>query len=150
MKIICQIIEQCVIQKARVVESDEKESGRRRILNFGHTMGHGIESALKGRILHGEAVLIGMCAATWLSHFKGSLSKAEFTEILSNLRRIPIETNIQSISFHQIFAFIKKDKKISHENLRFILLDSMNRPSESEAITEKDLADAFAFVKTLF
>ena len=57
-----EIVAQCIALKTKVVEADEKEKGVRRILNFGHTIGHGFESAYEGKMLHGEAVAFGMLA----------------------------------------------------------------------------------------
>ena len=51
-----------ILLKQRIVEADEREDGLRRVLNFGHTLGHGIEAAAGGALLHGECVALGMCA----------------------------------------------------------------------------------------
>ena len=148
MEIMCDIIRRSAIVKADVVSRDERESGLRRILNFGHTIGHAAESVLKGNnILHGEAVLCGMKAATWISHNKGTLSEDDYRTIIKDLSRITIPVDISNVSFERIIEFIKKDKKIIDNRLNFILLESIGKPYQTYDVGETEMAEAFAFIQ---
>ena len=114
--------------KAKVVGEDERElSGRRAILNFGHTVGHAIETAAGyGTFLHGEAVAIGMEAAGRLA-LKRKMWKAEEMQRLSRLldaaglpRKIP-----SSVRQNDLFYAMKRDKKIKDKKIRFVLPTSI-------------------------
>jgi len=150
MELIGTLIYRSARIKADVVSRDEREAGLRRILNFGHTIGHGIEAAASGALLHGEAVLIGMCAAVWLSHSTGKLAHDSFHSIVDSLARLPVPYDISSISSQKALEFIKNDKKTIDSNVRFILLESIGKPCESQEITEKDMSRAIAFVQELY
>lgn len=148
MEIMCDIIRRSAIVKADVVSRDERESGLRRILNFGHTIGHAIESVLKGtNILHGEAVLYGMRAATWISHNKSTLSETDYRTIIEDLSRITIPVDISRVSFERIIEFIKKDKKIIDNRLSYILLESIGKPYQTYDVGKTEMAEAFAFIQ---
>lgn len=108
--------------KVEVVGKDEKESGMRRILNFGHTIGHAIERDKK--VLHGEAVATGMVMAARLSHILGLLSSTE-TELLSKViasAGLPVK---QELDPDVIFRNIRMDKKKSGKDIRFVLLEGL-------------------------
>ena len=118
-----EIIEHLVSESARtkvaIVESDEQENGIRKLLNFGHTLGHAIER-LSG-LLHGEAVSIGMVLAARLSFNMGYLNidEADRLESLLNHIGLPVTT---SIDHNQLFETLQKDKKRQGEEMHFILL----------------------------
>jgi 3-dehydroquinate synthase len=114
------VVARSVKAKVDVVEKDEKESGLRRLLNFGHTIGHAIERDQK--LLHGQAVSLGMVLASRLSVNLGMLKSADASlieEILVSAG-LPVEV---SLNPEEIFANIRKDKKKSGELIHFILLD---------------------------
>ncbi len=117
-------IERSCHNKAQVVGHDEREAGDRALLNLGHTFGHAIETGMGyGRVLHGEAVAIGMYLAADLSARLGWIGRDELDRIAGLLwafglpTRIPAELNIDAI-----LELMKVDKKISSGNLRLILL----------------------------
>lgn len=110
--------------KRDIVEADVFEKGERKLLNFGHTIGHAIEK-LQG-ILHGEAVSIGMVMAAKLSVKLGSLKEYEadrLEKILLSLG-LPVQTNL---SMHDIFNTLRKDKKKAGDMMNFILLESLGK-----------------------
>lgn len=109
--------------KSAIVESDERESNIRLILNFGHTFGHGIENALGyGMLLHGEAVSIGMVLASDLSVRLGLLSKTVAVRIERLLQRLELPTRLPpNTSVEQVFAAMKYDKKAYGNQQRHIL-----------------------------
>jgi 3-dehydroquinate synthase len=110
--------------KVDVVQKDEKESDLRRILNFGHTIGHAIEREKK--VLHGQAVSVGMVMAARLS-FNLGLLPASDVDIIQNLIEsagLPYEMDLDP---NIIFQNIRKDKKKSGEDIHFILLDGLGK-----------------------
>ena len=75
-------VERCCLNKAKIVEDDETESGSRALLNFGHTFGHAVEAGLGyGKWLHGEAVAVGMLMAASLSVLAGELEPVSYTHL---------------------------------------------------------------------
>ncbi|MCF7826864.1 MAG: 3-dehydroquinate synthase [Candidatus Marinimicrobia bacterium] len=109
--------------KAEVVEADEKEADLRRILNFGHTLGHAIESTLGyGVVRHGEAVILGMYAAGWLSNQVGDLAKEDWEQFSGMLLRIPLKFSLQALNPDAIEQATRLDKKVANSQLNFVLL----------------------------
>lgn len=110
--------------KVDVVQKDEKESDLRRILNFGHTIGHAIEREKK--VLHGQAVAVGMVMAARLS-FNLGLLPASDVDIIQNLVKsvgLPYEMDLDP---NIIYQNIRKDKKKSGEDIHFVLLDGLGK-----------------------
>ena len=108
--------------KARVVEADERESGPRRILNLGHTVGHALERLSDYRILHGNAVAMGMLAATRLAAFLGLVSDEVMGRLTSLLEKYGLPTRIvAAYSPDAIIQALKTDKKQLAGKLHFIL-----------------------------
>ena len=139
------IIYKCCKLKSRVVNLDEKETGVRAILNFGHTLGHAIENCLGYRkILHGEAVAIGMLFAAKLSCEYSSLPSSEFELIkksLFELRLISKESLVlySKISEKKLLDAMKKDKKNFNGNISFVLLEKIGKANFNNLIEQKDL-----------
>jgi len=108
--------------KTDVVQKDEKEANLRKILNFGHTIGHAIERH-KG-ILHGEAVGLGMLLAARLSHLQGLLSASEVDRVEELVLSAGLPVNMR-LDAEEIYQNIRKDKKKSGEDVHFVLLKGM-------------------------
>ena len=120
MEVLTRVVTTSVSEKVAIVRQDEYESGSRKLLNFGHTLGHAIERDQK--ILHGEAVALGMVLAARLSHTLGCLS-AEGLALLEELivaAGLPVERKFDP---DRIFENIRKDKKKSGALIHFVLLD---------------------------
>lgn len=115
-----EVVGRSVKAKVEVVEKDEKEAGLRRLLNFGHTIGHAIERDQK--LLHGRAVALGMVLASRLSVNLGMLkaAEAELIEGVISLAGLPVE---MSLDPERIFSNIRKDKKKNGDLIHFILLE---------------------------
>jgi 3-dehydroquinate synthase len=115
--------------KGSIVAEDEKETGIRAFLNFGHTLGHAIEAeAGYGKVTHGEAVAIGMIFALKLSKEMVGLSfnLEEFKEWLQSLS---YRTSLPSgMSIHSLLSRMKQDKKAVGGNVRFVLLKAIGVP----------------------
>ena len=109
--------------KAEVVSKDERESGLRAILNFGHTVGHAIETATGyTKFLHGEAVAVGMCAAASLSQQAGLLDMGDVQRIRSLVLSYGLPAEIPDyIGMDSLLEAMKLDKKVVSGQLKFIL-----------------------------
>ena len=121
--ILIQAIARSCELKAEVVEADEKEADLRRILNFGHTLGHAIETTLGyGVVRHGEAVILGMYGAGWLSNQVGDLSKNDWEKLSTMLVKIPMELSLEALNPDAIEQATRMDKKVANSQLNFVLL----------------------------
>jgi 3-dehydroquinate synthase len=121
---IYRMVRECVKIKLSVVQQDEKESGERRKLNFGHTIGHAIESIeQKG---HGRAVSMGMVAAAIFSEKKGFLSSKDVLRIVSLLTNLNLPVSFDYFK-HDIIWAISKDKKKQGDKLFFVFLEKIGK-----------------------
>jgi len=123
--------------KAEVVSKDEREGDLRRILNFGHTIGHALESHLGyGKIRHGEAVALGMKCAGFISQKLNLLSKEELSTLNQTINRLPLP-QLPHINVNHLMPFIKTDKKSEKGVLNFVLLDGLGNALSSTDVTEE-------------
>lgn len=140
-----ELIARNIAIKARIVEADEHETrGIRALLNFGHTIGHGIEAGLPyGEMLHGEAISLGMRAALQLSQLRSTLGKEDADQILSLLEKFHLPLVLPAtLSTETILGKISRDKKFSAGVIRFVLLERAGSAHVSEAVTLDDLRSA--------
>lgn len=125
--------------KCRVVNRDEHESGLRRILNFGHTLGHALEAAANYNISHGHAVAIGMGLAVQLSRQWAGLSEDNADRALDLIQKLGLPTDIpQNIDPETLLVPLEKDKKIQAGICHFVLLAEIGR-AVIHPITVEDL-----------
>jgi 3-dehydroquinate synthase len=123
------VIVRASVVKCQVVSQDEHESGLRRILNFGHTIGHAVEAASDYNISHGQAVAAGMCIATHFSRKLVGLSKPEVDRTLALVRRFGLPTEIpENIDSDALLNAMERDKKIEAGICHFVLLKSIGDP----------------------
>ncbi len=144
------LIHRSVIIKNEVVLEDPTEQHLRKILNYGHTLGHAVESYFldnpdRELLLHGEAIAIGMVLEAWLSHQLEGLTET----VLGDIKTTFIE-RYGKIEFSQdeitaILELLKYDKKNSHGNINFVLLKSIGVPSIDVRIDTELLRKAFAY-----
>ncbi len=123
--------------KAEVVAEDERESGRRAILNYGHTIGHGLEAAADYSLPHGEAVAVGMVAAARLSEarYGGNLIGAHH-ELLTAAR---LPTSLASVDASRVLQTMSRDKKRRQSaDHRFVLLREFGDPVWDVPVTEEE------------
>jgi 3-dehydroquinate synthase len=127
--LLADVVARCCRIKAAVVEADEKEGGYRAILNFGHTIGHAIETLTEyRRLLHGEAVGIGMVCAARLSRAVGTLSRADADRLERLLRALGVPTQVPAdLRPQQIGLAIEADKKASGGKINFVCLESIGK-----------------------
>lgn len=132
----------CCRIKARIVAQDEREAGERRALNFGHTIGHALEAAADYRALrHGEAVIWGMRAATWLSCRKGLLPQSEHRRIRELLLKLP-QAPLPQLEPQAPLERIYRDKKVRNGRVNFVFLKGIGQPLVSDDVTDEELQAA--------
>jgi 3-dehydroquinate synthase len=134
------LIPRCVEIKADVVTRDERESGLREILNFGHTFGHALESVTKyRRYLHGEAVAWGMTAAALLGHELGITGAEEVSRVSSLLRKTGKMPDWPRVAPKIVIAAMLSDKKTQAGKLRFVLSSRIGEAHSSESVPREAL-----------
>jgi 3-dehydroquinate synthase len=141
-------IEQAVQVKADVVSADEREEGRRAILNFGHTFGHAIESvAGYGTFSHGEAVAVGMRAGLYLSHRRhpAAIPRDRADDLI---RAIPVDADPSALSFDALYDAMGADKKNEGETIRFVLLDRLGHAYVTGDVSRSEARQAWQFART--
>lgn len=122
------IFESCEIKKS-IVEEDERESGKRHLLNFGHTIGHGLELLTHFSIPHGEAVALGILVESHLSHQLGHLSKDDLLEIKKIFTDYGLPLKLPATyTPEQVLAAMSLDKKSIHGKPRFVILEKIGVP----------------------
>lgn len=140
------IVESCQI-KARVVEADERESGGRRILNFGHTAGHALEAVTRyRRYRHGEAVAYGMLVAATLGVMRGALAERDqraLADLVASLGPLP---QIADVSVAQILEAMRHDKKVVAGRLHFVLPTSIGSTAIVDDVDEAEMTEALVRV----
>lgn len=135
--------------KASIVSQDEKETDRRAILNFGHTIGHAIESLLDYKDwCHGEAVSVGMIVATHLSWQQGFIDREVLDSLIAFLNRAKLPTKLPiGITPALILAKIKQDKKHAHRQLQWVLLKQLGEACSGRAVTPEAITEALGFIQ---
>lgn len=137
------LIEESVAEKAAVVSKDEKESGLRATLNFGHTIAHGIEAYFEyGTYLHGEAVGFGMMAAGYISLKMGMWSETNQDRLVMVLKGLGFDKKVRSISVDKILNIMSLDKKVKEGKLRFVLPTKMGEVVINDAVPEALIIEA--------
>jgi len=139
-------VRRCCEIKAAVVAEDERETGVRALLNFGHTFGHAIESGLGyGKWLHGEAVAAGMVMAADLSRRMDLIAQAEAERIIALLKRARLPTAPPDIAPARLLELMGVDKKAEGGKLRFVLLEGIGAASIRADVPDGPLQQALAF-----
>jgi 3-dehydroquinate synthase len=129
--------------KAEVVSADEKESDLRRILNFGHTLGHALEAETSyARLLHGEAVAFGMCAAVHLAVLEGTLDSATGEEIVNATKSYGPIPSLDGISAGAVADRVKSDKKTVRGTVHFVLPTRIGEVTVVAGIEERKILAA--------
>jgi 3-dehydroquinate synthase len=136
------VVARSLRHKAAVVSADERESGLRKTLNFGHTIGHALEaSAGYGSLLHGEAVAIGMAAAAALSQARAGLSADEGSRLVRLIERAGLPTEVPANARSADFVrALRLDKKRTEDAVEFVLLDRLGHAVTRNLSFEEILA----------
>ena len=131
--------------KAEVVEIDEKDIGLRNILNFGHTVGHAVESVTNFRVTHGQAVAIGMVAAAKIAVELAILDSGNVTRLKNLLEKAGLMTKLPLTEVKMVIQAIRYDKKVQSGKIRFILPQTIGQvfitDDVSSALVEKVLGE---------
>jgi 3-dehydroquinate synthase len=137
-EVVMNVQEQCAAIKADVVSQDEKESGIRVILNCGHTVGHGLEAAGRYILLkHGEAVLLGLMAESFIAEEMKLLDSESYKRIVSLIRRVPMKIKLGSLKMADIVSAMGRDKKRIAKKLRFVLPTKIGDVSVVDTVDPK-------------
>jgi 3-dehydroquinate synthase len=129
--------------KAAVVSADEREAGPRRILNFGHTVGHALEAVTKYKqFRHGEAVGYGMLAALAIGVARGVTPKSLYEEVEALIAQLGPLPSVSDISTKEVVAAMARDKKVVNGTLHFIAATDRGKTMELTDVSEKELKAA--------
>ncbi|WP_046745640.1 3-dehydroquinate synthase [Kordia zhangzhouensis] len=136
--------------KNEVVTKDPKENGLRKILNFGHTLGHAIESYFlthetREALLHGEAIAIGMVLACYISTVQEHFPKEKLAKVKDAIIDMYGKIEFDSSDYESIIELMKYDKKNSHGNINFVLLTDIGSPVLDKIVSNATILDAFAY-----
>jgi 3-dehydroquinate synthase len=133
------IEESCRI-KADVVSKDERESGLRRILNYGHTVGHALEAVTKyRRFRHGEAIAFGMLAAAELAAARGALAERNRRALANLIAALGPRPSVADIAIADALEAIRRDKKVVNGRLHFVIAIDIGATMTIDDVTEDEL-----------
>ncbi len=134
------LVESCRI-KADVVSRDEREGGLRRILNYGHTVGHALEAVTRyRRFRHGEAIAYGMLAAADLATARGALAARERQALVQLITQLGPLPPIGDLSTADVLEAIRRDKKVVNGRLHFVIAIGIGATMTVDDVTEQELA----------
>lgn len=146
-----QIIYRSIEIKNEVVIADPLEKGLRKILNFGHTIGHAVESySLRtdaDPLLHGEAIAIGFICEAYLSHKKNGLSEAELTETVNAIKAVYPAYKLKKESYAELLEVMKNDKKNTAGKISFSLLSEIGTCGYDLFCTEEEIFESLDFYR---
>lgn len=138
--LIQEMVHTCCRIKAEVVAEDERESDLRRILNFGHTIGHAVEAASDFSIIHGHAVAIGMVAALRLAVASGLCKRKEAGRVATLIHAYGLPTEIpEDMDRQRIKSYIKTDKKSVGGSVFYVLPTTIGQVIITNEITEEQV-----------
>jgi 3-dehydroquinate synthase len=149
-----QLIYESVRIKHDIVEQDPFENGVRKHLNFGHTLGHAIESYFlshpnKEDLLHGEAIAVGMILEGYISTELLGFSKTDLNQICKVILNIYKPVTIETVDFDPIIELLKYDKKNEHGNINFVLLKTIGKPVIDCLVDNNHIISAFGYYKSV-
>ncbi|MBI2852694.1 MAG: 3-dehydroquinate synthase [Chloroflexi bacterium] len=122
--------------KAEVVSGDELDTGLRNILNYGHTVGHAIESVSEFQISHGQAVAIGMIVAAKISNRLGILPQGDLVRMAELIARAGLPTELPAFELDRLVKAMKYDKKVLQGRARFVLLKAIGEVFLSDGVEQ--------------
>ncbi len=153
MAALAPLIMRSVEIKCTIVKADPREMGMRKLLNFGHTIGHGMESlsweGMHHSMLHGEAVAMGMICEVWLSWRVGLLDRDSYDEITRYLFAMYKPYPLDSTGHHRILELMRNDKKNSEGQFRFTLLSAIGKGEVDVQITAAQIQEALEHYRAL-
>jgi len=145
-----ELIYESVEIKKEIVTQDPKEEGLRKTLNYGHTLGHAIESYFlstknKTTLLHGEAIAIGMVLATYISNILEGFPKDKLDSIKKTMINMYGKVEFEESDYQSIIDLLKFDKKNAHGNINFVLLKDIGETKTDCIVDNEIIFDAFSY-----
>jgi len=144
-----ELIYRSVEIKNKVVLADPTEKGLRKCLNFGHTIGHAVETNSllndKRPLTHGEAIAIGMICEAYLAHKKAGLTEGEFAEIVEVISRLYPKYDLAKANYADLCTIMLKDKKNQNGKINCTLLTGIGQCSLDHICTEEELRESLAY-----
>ena len=141
-KALKHIIKKCCKIKAEVVSKDEKEGGLREILNFGHTIGHAVETKMNFSYLHGECVALGMKAVFNICLKRGAVTEGEYNELIDILKYFKLPLQISGITADDVYSQMFLDKKVKNNQISFVLLEKYGKPYSTTEVSKDEIYSA--------
>lgn len=147
------LIHKSIEIKNKIVLQDPKENGIRKALNFGHTLGHAIESYFlenddKTNLLHGEAVAAGMILESHIAWRKNLISTEEFVQIKSTIKNIFDDIVFEDADIEKIIKLLIHDKKNEYGKVQFSLIEKIGQPIINQQVEEELIIKAFKDYKS--
>lgn len=132
--------------KADVVEHDEKETGLRAILNFGHTIGHAVESAYNFEKTHGACVGLGMIAASHIALKRGMINASQLADIEKAMELYGFELKVKLPDNDTVWSYMQKDKKKLEGKLKFVLPTNIGEVMQTTDVTKDEVFAALEYI----
>ncbi|QXD14863.1 3-dehydroquinate synthase [Rhodocaloribacter litoris] len=146
--VVARTVHRAAAIKAAIVSEDEREHGRRALLNFGHTFGHAIEKVTGyGHFTHGEAVALGMRAALHLSHTLHPDFPLDVADAL--VRRIPVPEGLATYPIEKLLAAMRVDKKVEAGTVHFVVLRRIGAAYVTGTVPPAAVEAAWTFARTM-
>jgi 3-dehydroquinate synthase len=143
------LINTAVTIKLNICKIDPYDKGERKKLNFGHSIGHALESLALSQqkpLSHGEAVAMGMVAETYLSYQKKLISATELDVITNSIRRFFPVFPLDESDYTTILYYLYHDKKRQHDNLNFTLLHAIGSAVIDQQVSRKQIVEALNYI----
>jgi len=149
---ISDMVKRSVEIKSDVVVQDEREAGLRKLLNFGHTIGHALESwsfTTDNQLLHGEAVSLGLVAESHISMQQGLITLADLERVEQVLRKYKLITRVElPADIDPIVGLLSKDKKIEAGQIKWTLLEGLGRGVFDQSVSDEQILDALSYINS--
>jgi len=149
-----QVIRHSIGIKLRIVESDPIEKGIRKALNFGHTIGHAIESLFledtETTLLHGEAIALGMVCETYIAYKRALVGWEEFQEVLRFIRLHYPKVLLDTVSIHAVYSRMLQDKKNKATNVNCTLLRGIGSFCINQLIHKAEVEEALLYYQKYY
>ncbi len=146
------LIPHSVAFKKQVIETDPREKGLRKILNFGHTVGHAIESSFLNsgnRLFHGEAIAVGMIAEACIAKSQNLITRADLVEIATYINQIYPKVILPS-SFDEIIKLMAQDKKNKGNKILMALTEGIGKACWDVEVNPEEIADSLKYYQFVY
>ncbi|MBI2865911.1 MAG: 3-dehydroquinate synthase [Chloroflexi bacterium] len=140
------VVRRSAAVKARIVAEDEREEGIRIFLNFGHTIGHGLEAASAYGLLHGEAVAVGMVGATRISSYLGLLDREAVERVQRLLAAYGLPASCPGVEADAVLQAMHLDKKVRGKSIRWVLLQGLGKPVVRDDVPRELVAEVVSLL----